>query len=410
MATQLLSNTGNALRLFYAPMMTRSLNNKVPLYQRLKDAKVEDIKLEGQDLVCYIPVHTKRNQGIGWYSEGGTFPTARARSYSQMKAGLGYIGGSFNISGQLMAAAESNQHAFVKAVTEDMKDLQDGLTTEVGRAFWGDGSGALCTISEASGSVVAGSYITVDNAAQLEPGMRIDSYDYKTGGTQGLNSVVIDQVDYNNNKFTLTATATVKQNDLVFREDSRGNYCMGLLGIVDGADSSGNYILSTFQNTARSSNLWAGANVLDNAGSNRSISVSLIQQAFERSEIISGDSPTVILSSYGVRRAYFDLCQADKRYINMKTIDGGFTALEYSGGSAPIPWIADRMCWKNRVFFLHEPELKKYNATNGIKFADADGAVLARASDDSYDARAVCYITLGCHKPQSNTVLRDITE
>jgi len=411
MATETLTTAQNALKRVYPVAMTNQLALDSVLYARTKKT-ADGIVAEGEGLYAYVPAHTA-HPNVGWRSEGGTLPSATADSYSQMRVGLAYLYGPFNISGQLLKAAKSNRGSFMRAMDEKMKRIGEAMALELNRAFWGDGSGALAQITQASGSITAGNTITVDNAAQLVPQMRIDTFSAKSGGSSGLDSVVIDQVDYNNNTITLTTTQTVTQNFFIFREDSRGKYAQGLLGIVDGADSDGNRVVSSIQNITRSSNLWADANVLDNAGSvgtNRAITVKLVQQACERGERNIGKSPTVIYSSFGVRDSWFDLLQADKRYVNVKMLDGGFSAMEYSGGKAPIPWIVDRMCPVNTAFFVHEPELSIYQATNGVEWVDEDGAILSRGSDDSYDARSRCYITLASHQFQCHTVLRDITE
>jgi len=327
-----------------------------------------------------------------------------------MKAALAYMYGTFNISRQLMKASKTGGHSFIRTIDELVMGVAEAQKQELNFSFWGDGSGSLSKITQASGAVTAGVLFTVDDASKLEPGMVIDTFAAKTGGTASLDSKIIDQVDVLNNKISLTTTETVSQNHLIFREDSRGQYGMGLVGLVDGADSQGNRILATVQNVTRSSNLWADAGVLDNNGSNRSLTVKLVQQAFEVPEILIGKTPSAIYSNYGVRRAYFDLLQADKRYVNMMKLDGGFSALEYTGGKDPIPWIADRHAPKNQAFFVHEPELCIYSATNGIEWIDEDGSILDRAADDSFSARSAWYGTLASHLFKSSAVLRDISE
>ena len=405
MATTILSTLDNALKRVYAPAMAEALNNTNVIYNRVTKS-TEGIMQEGSGLNTYIPVYHKRGAGRGWRAEGGTLPTARNPGYSQMKTSLAYVYATLNVSRQALHAAKSDSVAFARGLESQIKALNDGLMFDINSAFWGDGSGAIGRINQASGSVTAGDAITVDDASMLEPGMVIDSYAAKTGGSASLDSKTIDQVDYTNNTFTLTTTETLSDNFWLFMEDSRGLACMGLLGIIDDGDYA-----TTIQNITRSTNLWTNANDLNNSGTNRSISASLIQQGYERGEIMRGVSPTVIMSGYGVRRAYFDLLQADKRFCENMELDGGFTALSYTGGKGKTPWVVDRQTPKNMAFFINEADLNLYHTTNGVTWVDEDGAVLSRGADDSFDARAAYYLTLAS-KGQfpSHSVIRDITE
>ena len=405
MASQILSNISGFLKQFYVGPIREELNNSSVLHYRFQKNE-EDVS--GQNLTAYIPMFYQRNQGIGFRSEGGTLPTAGNRSHVQAQIGMAYLYGQIAVSGQAIKGSRDNAYAFAKVIDNEVRGMVEGLKIESNRAWWGDGSGALAKITQANGSITAGNYLTVDNAALLESGMVIDVWTAKTGGTQHMASVVINQVDRRNNKISLTTTQTVTQNDLIFRENSRGLYPMGLTGLVDGYDSTGALLTTTVQAISRTANLWWQGNVLDNAGTLRKLSLTLMQQAFELGEIIGQGRCSVILSTYALRRSYLDLEVADRRFVDKMVLDGGFSALEYSGGGEPVPMVVDYMAPANQMWFLDERTFAIYRASD-YDWMDLDGAVLRKSLGvDQYEATAYAYMNLGCTAANKNSVMRDV--
>src|SRR3990167_7362715 len=289
MATQTLSNISGYLKSFYVGPIREELNNSSVLYYRL--AK-NDEDVSGQDLTANIPLFYKRNQGIGWRSEGGTLPTHGRRDHVKATVAMAYLYGQVKVSGQSIRASKDNNYAFARVVDNEVRGMVEGLKIEMNRAMWLDGSGALARITQATGSITAENFFTVDSAQKLEAGMVIDTFAAKTGGSGVLDSITISQVDRRNNKVSFTTTQTVTNNDYIFREDSRGLYSMGIEGTVDGADSQGNRILSALQGITRSTNIWWDANVIDHNGTLTDMTLDKIQQAFELGEIMRSEEHT----------------------------------------------------------------------------------------------------------------------
>ena len=407
MATQTLSNISGMLKTMYIGPIRDQLNNSTVLFNRLEKNE-EDVS--GEDLTAKIPLFYERNQGIGWRSEGGTLPTAGRRKHQKTNVVMAYLYGQIRVSGQAIRGSRNSATAFAKVVTNEVKGMVEGLKIEVNRAMWGDGSGAMAKITQATGSITTGSYLTVDDASRLEPGMIFDTYAAKTGGSVVLDSKTISDVDILNNKITLSTTETVTQNDFIFREDSRGLLMMGIEGIVDGLDStSTRQILTTLQGINRSTagNRFWDANVIDNAAVNTALTTTDIQRAFELAEYLAQGKCSIIMSGYTLRRKYFDIMAADKRYVTTLKLDGGWSALEYTGGAQPVPWVAERMAIANDVYFLDERTFAIYRAAD-FDWMDLDGAVLRKVADkDEYEGTAYSYMNLGCNAANKNTVLRD---
>jgi len=403
MAGQTLSGIGGYLKRFYSGPIRDELNNSSVLDAQWKRSEA----ISGDTLTAYIPHFYKRNQGIGFAAESGALPGAGARSHKYSSAALAYMYGSIALTGQSIKGSRDNATSFAKVVENEFKGMVQGLKKEKNRAWWGDGSGALARITQATGSITAEAYLTVDDASRLEPGMKIDTYAAKSGGSVVLDSKTISQVNYKNNTISLTTTETVTISDYIFREDSRGLYPMGIEGLVDGADSAAARILAAVQGITRANDIWFDANVLDNGGVNRDMVLDLMQQAYEMGEMIGQGRCKLIIMPYALRRTYLDNLVADRRYVDKMKLAGGWTGLEYVGGGEPVAIVVDHMALKNRVFYLDTDSFSVENAGD-VDFMDLDGAVLRKVSGyDQYEATCFQYLTLACDAPNKNSVTRD---
>ena len=181
---------------------------------------------------------------------------------------------------------------------------------------------------------------------------------------------------------------------------------MGLLGIIDDTTYT-----TTLQNITKSAgnDVWFRANVLANGGTNRALTLDLLQQSSDEAEK-KGGRISIIVATYELRRKYADLLVADKRFVNKLSLDGGFSALEYSAGGEPIPFVVDRHSRDNMIFFIDESTLALYRASD-FDWMDSDGNILSRVSGrDAYEATLFIYQNLGVTAPNRNTVLRDVTQ
>lgn len=405
MAVQDLTNIGGMLKRLYIGPIREQLNNSTVIYNRLE--KNED-DVSGEDLTARIPIFHKRNQGVGFRAESSDLPTAGRRDHQQTLIAMAFLYGQIQVSGQAIKASRNKNTAFARVVDNEIKGMVQALRIELNRSCWGTGSGALSRTNQTGGTITAETLFSVDNAALFEEGMIVDTYAAESGGSVILNSKTIFQVDRRNNKISLTTEEDITDNEFWFREDGRGLYTMGLKGLVDGADSSGNRLVTTLQGIDRSANFFWDGNVLDNAGTPRNLSLELTQQAYELGEIIGQGKVSMICSEYSLRRAYLDLLVGQRRFVKDLKLDGGFSALEYSGGGEPIPWTVDYMAPTGQVYMLDERTLAVYRASD-FDWMDLDGAVLRKVvNKDAYEATAYCYLNIGSSAPNKSTVLRDV--
>ena len=176
---------------------------------------------------------------------------------------------------------------------------------------------------------------------------------------------------------------------------------MGLKGIVD----DGTYV-TTLHNLSRTDNSWWKCSTStndSNAGTNRDLTLSLMQDAVTAVEQ-EGGKVDLILLDHATRDAYAALVIADKRFVNTLKLDGGFTALEFNG----IPVMADSYMPNNTIFFLDTSHLEIMQMGDW-NWMDRDGAVLSRVADaDAYEAVIFWYADFTSDKPSAHSFLRDV--
>ena len=361
MAVQQLSTYNNALKRVYTGPLRNQLNNAHPIVSRLRKNR-EDAR--GDSMTAYIAAIASRNQGIGWIGEGDTLPTAGKRRYGQPTVAMAYGYCRVQISGQAIVGSSNSATRFASVIDEELDGAVQGLKVNLSKHAYRRGTGALAKFTGEPDAVVASTLIKVDDASCLEEDMVVDSFSTNgnSGGTAGDAGTIISEVDYPNNKiaFSTNYGAGAEINYFLYQQTTRGKVPMGLEGLVDGYDSAGNVILTTFQGigvTAANGSYFLG-NVIDNAGALTDLTLDDLQKTFELGEYVGGEQCSAIYTTYALRRKYLNLVAADKRYVNSLKLDGGWSALEYSGGGEGVPIIADRHCIPNTMFFLCEKNIQ----------------------------------------------------
>jgi len=122
-----------------------------------------------------------------------------------------------------------------------------------------------------------------------------------------------------------------------------------------------------------------------------------------------GGKTSVIFTSLGVRRAYFNLLTQQRRFVQTKEFTGGFQGLAFNYGSE-IPVVEDVDCPAGHMFFVDESRVKKYRKREWY-FADDDGNVLKWVKDfDKWEGLAKQYWELGTSQRNAHVVNTGITE
>jgi len=405
---QNLTNFDEALKIDYLPVVREQLENSTVLLSKIER---DSENVEGKR--WQLTAHYQRNSGVGAGAETD-LPTAGNQAYKNPYGNVKYNRGRIQVSGPVMKASKTNKGAMVRALDSEMQGVTRDLKKEINYQLFNDGTSRRCLVNGDPGT---GTTLTVDTPGTqyLSDGMVI-SVISDDAGTATDATATITSVD-SSTEVTVSASldTNIDDNDWVIRYGSHDGAgitpsdsyeVMGLKGIVDDAT-----YVTTLHNIDRSSYVWWNCSTFsndDNSGTNRDLTLDLIQEAITAVEK-NGGEVNMILSSHDLRDTYVSLVTADKRFVNTLTLDGGWKALEYSsGGNGAIPWVADVDCPPNTIFFIDTKHLRIMEMSDW-DWMQEDGAILSRVSgSDAYEAALFWYSELATDRPRAHSFLRDV--
>jgi len=412
MANQTLTTFDEALKIDYLPVIREQLNNSTILLN-----KVQRNERDVSGKQWMLAVHYKRNAGVGSRPDDGTLPTAGMQRYKNPYGDVAYNYGRVSITGPTIAASRNDAGAFARAMESEIKGVTTDVKKDVNFQLYNDGTGLRCLVNGDPGT---SSTLTVDGPGTqyLYDGMLIDIQDPASGVvTTSGSALTVSTVD-STTSVTMSAAinADVADNDRIVADgatDGAGilaSDCydmMGLKGIVDDGSN-----LTTLHGLSRDDYEWwkcATHSTDDNSGTNRDLTLDLMQASMTAAEK-NGANTDLILTTFELRDAYASLLVSDKRFTGsqLMKLDGGWSALAYSGGKGAIPIVADADCPPNTMFFLDTSHLNLMQMSDW-NWMDKDGAVLSRVSGkDAYEAVLYWYADLATDKPRAFSFLRDV--
>jgi hypothetical protein len=341
-----------------------------------------------------MDLHTGRNEGIGNRNEGGTLPTAGQQAFKETIVPMSYFYGKFSLTGQAIAAAKGGDSAYANILTTEMNRLEKDMRRELNRQLFGDGTAALTVCGTTSNSTT----VNVVSTARLYVGMPIDVV-VTADGTTSTGAVGRTVASITNGTSFVISGAAITTGDTfsVYRAGNWGTtLCMGLNGIC--SDSSA--LQGITPNTAATAFWKAQVRALNGA-----ITESAFQTMLDNIEQHSNGETNLIVTSYGVRRAYVAVLNTYKQIVTPQKLEGGFEVINYNGKTI----YADRDCPAGNMYFLDTNTLK-FLRMSDFKFMDLDGNALVRGSNDSYEGTMFLYHNLGCNARNANGVITGITE
>lgn len=390
-----LTTATNILKEIYEPKIQEQLQNELTTSKRLEQTS-EGVTSEVGGKYVVFPIHVKRNHGIGARLEMEQLPVAQNQGYASARVSLAYLYGAVRLSGQTMELAKTNGQAFASVLDQEMEGLQTDVAKDMNRQVFGTSVGVLLTSSGA----YAVNTITSTNTQYMEVGMVVDVYD-STGVTLRATARNVTAVTPTTIVVDGAAIAAGANGDIVVRTGSLNRETIGLSQIVSDVGVLYNVdpaVEATWKSTVNA-----------NAGVNRALSESLMIKQVDDIRT-KGGKTTLISTTLGVRRSYFNLLVQQRQYNDTTEFEGGFKGLKFTTDNGDIPLISDLDCQPNRMYFLNEKTLKYYRESDW-SFMDRDGSKWQRVIGfDAYDATLYTYRQLGCHRRNSQGIVRDITE
>lgn len=403
-ASTTMTVVSNILKEIYEDKLRDQLQSEVLTLQRIEKS-TEGVTSEVGGKYVVFPIRTRRNHGIGARNENEALPNPKSQKYASARVSLAYLYGAASLTGQTMELAEKNPQAFASALQQELDGLRQTLSKDMNRQVYGTSTGVLATVTADGANTVT---VATTDMQYLELGMQIDVYDV-TGVTPKFTNREITAMNTATGVITYDgADGTAVATDIIVRAGSVNRETIGFKQIVNNTGTLYNIDSSVEP-------VWKS--VVDSAaGVNRALSEGLMIKMIDNIRT-NGGRTTVIFTTLGVRRAYFNLLSQQRRFQSGGgAIDfaGGFKGLAFTTDWGDVPVMSDFDCQPNRMYFINEKELKLYQEADW-KFMNRDGSNWQRIIDssgtyDAYQCMMYSYRQLGTHRRNSHGLLADIQE
>jgi len=386
-----LTTVDSLLKEIYGPRVENQLQSETVALTRIERTSDGVVETVGGKYVDF-PIRVGRNSGIGYRNESEANPTAGQQGYAEVHVGLKKGLGVARFTNEVMQLAEKNYQAFASSMDNEMEYLKDDLSKDSNRVVYGDSTGLMAMITD---TAVSTSH-TVDNAQYLNIGDRVDILTASNGATVQLNILI---TDINGLTVTFDTSFTGATTAGIFRQGNYGREPSGLGTIVSATTT-------LFGLAPASQRKWAA--VIDAPGADRALSEGLMITMCDNVRI-NGGKTSVILTSLGVRRAYFNLLTQQRRYTDTKQFAGGFQGLAFNYGSE-IPVVEDPDAPPKTMWGLDEDKFKVYR-NKPWHWADEDGNVLKWiAGYDVFECYMRQYWQIGLTQRNAQWKAANITE
>lgn len=372
-----LSNANNALKTYYLGVLANQLNVGInPFLAKIEHTSTDVFGKEIKKLAPY-----GLNGGISSGSEIDPLPAVGGNKYAEFTLTLKNLFGQIEISDKAIRASQNSVGAFVNLLNAEMEGLLHASKYNFGRMLFGDGTGRLARVTEATG----GNEFQVDNIRPFMEGMIVDFQEVKGEYHEELRGARIIAVDRINKVITLD-----KSSDTGVDKDCKISIQGSLNKEITGIDA-------LFE-----SDVIYGLDKMDYSflkpyiAEEDSVTASAIQRAIDSIEITAGTPIDIIMCSHDVRNGYVANMTENRVNVDYMTIDGGFSAISYAG----IPMVADRFVADGTMYLLNTPDFKLYQLCDWRWLEGEGGTVLHQVpGKPAYTATLVKYADLLCEHP-----------
>jgi hypothetical protein len=356
-----------------------------------------------------FPIQFGTSQGVGARGENIILPDPGFGEYEQAMGQVKYLYSAMYITGQAIAATKGNRAAFADALKTALRDARDGLTQDLQRQVWGDGTGALGRVAAA---VTAGVVIPVTDPYGLTYIQAdLDNREKVKLFRRNMNIFIAGSNEYarvtavnGDGTITVNAPVTVAPGDVIYRGDATGrtsvnNEITGISGLLQAT--------GTYLGLPRAGFPEWQANLMQmGTGAGGSVTESAMRIALDTASQNGTAPPDLIVTSYKVRAQFETLLQRQRRFVNPMQLKGGFTALEYDG----LPLVVDKDVPPQRMYFLRVADIH-WMIMEDINWMDDDGNILTRElNKDAYKAVLFTYRDLITTRPANQSVIFDLIE
>ena len=419
MATQTLTNFDAILKNVYRGPIVEQLNQESYAIDQFERVAANDMgAFSGRSVI--FPIHVARNRGRSAISDGGTLPTAGTQSYVDATVGIKYFVQGIELTDQVIKQSETNEGAFVRAMTAEIEGATTDLRKDINRQVYGTGDGVLSNIASSQSS--GATSISVDSTQYIAVGDTVDIIK-SDGTTYVATAVTVSAVSttgtagsstQGNGTITISSglTAASGTNASVVLS---GNYAKESDGFRNITATSG----SLHGVSASSYSVWAGSESDANYATTglEDLYIQLAQSIRKK----AAKSPDVFLTTLGAQRRLAGQYTSQKRWNDAKVldVDGGYSAIMVAAGAKPIPVIADVDAPTGFAFALRKDsfawtELQK---PDWLSAPDGKGSILSLKTTGSSGQRTATwqawlgwYAALACTARNQNGRIKNLAD
>ena len=379
-----LTTAQNALKDAYLVAACNQLNTKTnPLLAKIKQSSSD---VYGKQIIKMAPVGL--NGGVGAGSETGELPSANENNYVQFKTTLKNLYGTIEISDKAIRASANDSGAFINLLNAEMEGLLTASKFNLGRMLYGDGSGAVGTVTSYASGVA-----TLDNVKNLMEGMVVDVYTIDAKIIEGIRIAYVDRVN-KTVQFTTTPATSMSEGDVLYVQGSKDNEITGL-GAIFGSST-------TLYGLNRAANKWLNPFT---SSESKEISDGLLQSAVDFLEENTGSNIDFITCGAGVKRAYQEYLACYRRNIDVAVLEGGYKAISFNG----IPVVSDRFIPDDTLYMLDSSKFTLHQLCDWEWIEGEGGKILRqKAGYPAYTATLVKYADLICEQPNGQAMFTNI--
>ena len=332
----------------------------------------------GEDMKVATP--TFFAGGVG----SGSLPTANPASAVKATLAAKSVYAVTEIQREALKASANDEGAFVEAMKWNVQKTVESWNRNASRIAFGDGTGALGTISANATGSAAAPVIIITAATWVEG--HWEENDYVNCGT---DSSVFSVQSVAPATRTITLARVSGSLDLtsagsgliVYMQNSKDNDPLGLKGVCDATTGTLYGV-----NVARR---WQSTQI---AAASSGISSDLLNELVIKVQQKCGKSPKKIVTSYTQYRKILNFLEDHKVYMvdpRASELKGkvSFSGIEYISDAGPIGIFADRMIADDRLYALNTDFITAYHRPD-FGWFDDDGTVFLRSTtSDAYGAR-----------------------
>ena len=382
----------NALKDIYLDVVSEQLNTKTNvLLNQIKQSSQDIYGREVQRLVPY-----GLNGGVSCGDEGGTLPSSEQNNYLNFTTTLKNLYGTIEISDKAIKASSDDAGAFVNLLSAEMEGLLTASKFNLGRMLYGDGTGALTTVSAA---VKSTGVITVTSVANLIEGLVIDFYNGSTLVLGGARIVSVDRANKTivTDQSLTTAFVTSASSYTIYVQNSKGEEITGLESVF--AQSGSIYGVS------RSSYPFL-TSYLKQVGVNDTFDDVFVQAVLDEVEQRTGNKPNFLVTTNAVKRKFASVLRSYSKNVEAGEIKGGYKALSFNG----IPLVGDKFCGDGILYALNTDDFTLHRLCDWEWLINEDGSILKQKQGyASFVATLVKYAELVCARPGAQGKISNIS-